>query len=172
MILLLQRLNSILSKCFLASCAECRDHGVSLEGSAGAEGPHHQPGAHLPEAAPAGVSPDVLFVDRGPRGVLPSGGPRVSPLRVAGDATPSGPHPDPIRTDCPDCSSVERGTRGPKFCRKRQPLPRSRQRNHSVIYKPVMMLVAVAIQQWQKQDQRNNQNGVDDRKFKQLLFRV
>ena len=59
------------------------------------EGPHHQPGAHLPEASPAGVSPDVLFVDRGPRGALPSGGPRISPLRVAGDATPSGPHPDP-----------------------------------------------------------------------------
>ena len=35
---------------------ERRDHGVSLEGSAGAEGPHHQPRAHLPEAAPAGVS--------------------------------------------------------------------------------------------------------------------
>ena len=33
---------------------------------------------------------------------------------------------------------VERGTRGPKFCRKRQPLPRLRRRNHSVIYKPVM----------------------------------
>jgi len=31
-----------------------------------------------------------LFIDRGPRGALPSGGPRVSPLRVAGDATPSG----------------------------------------------------------------------------------
>src|SRR5499426_627378 len=37
--------------------AERRDHGVSLEGSAGAEGPHHQPGAHFPEAAPVGVSP-------------------------------------------------------------------------------------------------------------------
>src|SRR5205807_5046736 len=46
--------------------AERRDHGVSLEGSAGAEGPHHQPGAHLPEAAPAGVSPDVLFCRRWP----------------------------------------------------------------------------------------------------------
>jgi putative ABC transport system substrate-binding protein len=31
-----------------------------------------------------------LFVDSGPRGALPSGGPRVSPLGVAGEATPSG----------------------------------------------------------------------------------
>ena len=36
--------------------AECRDHGVSLEGSAGAEGPHHQPRAHVPEAASDGVA--------------------------------------------------------------------------------------------------------------------
>src|SRR5262249_37951960 len=35
------------------AAAHRRDHGVSLESSAGAEGPHHQPGAHLPEAAPA-----------------------------------------------------------------------------------------------------------------------
>ena len=40
---------------------------------AGAEGPHHQPSAHLPEASPAGVS-HVLLVDRGPRGAPPSGG--------------------------------------------------------------------------------------------------
>jgi putative ABC transport system substrate-binding protein len=31
-----------------------------------------------------------LFIDSGPRGALPSGGPRVSLLRVAGEATPSG----------------------------------------------------------------------------------
>ena len=35
---------------------ECRDHGVSLEGAAGAEGPHHQPRAHVPEAASDGVA--------------------------------------------------------------------------------------------------------------------
>src|SRR5262249_55816264 len=46
--------------------AERRDHGVSLEGSTGAEGPHHQPSAHLPEAAPAGVSPTYCVVDGGP----------------------------------------------------------------------------------------------------------
>ena len=36
--------------------AECRDHGVSLEGARGLESPHHQPGAHLPEGATNGVS--------------------------------------------------------------------------------------------------------------------
>ena len=36
--------------------AECRDHGVSLEGAAGPEGPHHQPRAHVPEAASDGVA--------------------------------------------------------------------------------------------------------------------
>ncbi len=45
--------------------AECRDHGVSLEGSAGAEGPHHQPGAHVPEAAPAGVNRPAATCGRG-----------------------------------------------------------------------------------------------------------
>ena len=34
---------------------ECRDHGVSLEGPPGTEGPDHQPGAHLPEGASNGV---------------------------------------------------------------------------------------------------------------------
>ncbi len=48
--------------------AECRDNGVSMEGSAGAEGPHHQPRAHLPEAAPAGVAPrPSVFWTVGPR---------------------------------------------------------------------------------------------------------
>ena len=32
--------------------AECRDHRISLEGAARAQGPDHQPGSHLPEAAP------------------------------------------------------------------------------------------------------------------------
>ena len=36
--------------------AKCRDHGVSLEGAAGVEGPHHQPRAHVPEAASHGVA--------------------------------------------------------------------------------------------------------------------
>src|SRR5262249_59575142 len=40
--------------------------GVSLEGSAGVEGPYHQPGAHLPEAAPAGVSPRRIVSRRWP----------------------------------------------------------------------------------------------------------
>ena len=61
--------------------AECRDHGVSLEGSAGTEGPHHQPGAHLPKASPAGVSPDVLFAGRGPRGALPQAAARFTAPR-------------------------------------------------------------------------------------------
>ena len=44
---------------------ECRDHGVPLEGAAGAEGPHHQPGAHLPEGASNGVSgPSTPNADR------------------------------------------------------------------------------------------------------------
>jgi hypothetical protein len=34
----------------IASLAPNADHGVSLEGAAGAEGPHHQPRAHIPEA--------------------------------------------------------------------------------------------------------------------------
>ena len=34
---------------------ERRDHRVPLEGSAGAEGAHHQPGEDVPEAAPDGV---------------------------------------------------------------------------------------------------------------------
>jgi hypothetical protein len=36
--------------------SECRDHGVSLEGPAGAEGAHHQSRAHLPEAASDGLA--------------------------------------------------------------------------------------------------------------------
>ena len=35
---------------------ERRDHGVSVEGAAGAEGSHHQPRAHVLEAASAGLS--------------------------------------------------------------------------------------------------------------------
>ena len=42
-------------RCRLA-LPECRDHGVPLEGAAGAEGAHHQPRAHLPEAASDGVA--------------------------------------------------------------------------------------------------------------------
>jgi pimeloyl-ACP methyl ester carboxylesterase len=37
-------------------CPNCRDHGVPLEGAAGAEGAHHQPRAHLPAAASYGVA--------------------------------------------------------------------------------------------------------------------
>jgi homogentisate 1,2-dioxygenase len=35
---------------------QCRDHGLSLEGAAGPEGPHHQPRAHVPETASDGVA--------------------------------------------------------------------------------------------------------------------
>jgi len=40
--------------------AKCRDHGVSLEGAAGVEGPHHQPRAHVPETASDGVANSEL----------------------------------------------------------------------------------------------------------------
>src|SRR5262249_52379539 len=42
-------------RCRLA-LPECRDHGIPLEGPARAEGPHHQPRAHLPEAISDGVA--------------------------------------------------------------------------------------------------------------------
>ena len=41
--------------------AQCRDHGVSLEGAAGAEGPHHQPRAHVPEAVSDGIAKLLEF---------------------------------------------------------------------------------------------------------------
>ena len=41
-------------------CPERRDHRFSLERAAGAEGPHDQPRAHVPEAVSAGVVADVV----------------------------------------------------------------------------------------------------------------
>ena len=63
--------------------AERRDHGVSLEGSAGAEGPHHQPRAHVPEAAPDGVEalPPLAAAARLPPD-SPAGAPQRSSSRV------------------------------------------------------------------------------------------
>jgi pimeloyl-ACP methyl ester carboxylesterase len=40
----------------IAAGAERRDHGVSLEGSSGSEGSHHQSGTRVPEAASDGVA--------------------------------------------------------------------------------------------------------------------
>jgi pimeloyl-ACP methyl ester carboxylesterase len=65
--------------------AERRDHGVSLEGSAGAEGPHHQPCAHLPEAAPAGVSPDVLSCRPWPAERFPQAGRAFASIMLRAD---------------------------------------------------------------------------------------
>src|ERR1700740_252274 len=53
-------------RCCLA-LPECRDHGVPVEGAAGAEGAHHQPRAQLPEAASDGVAkPESLRALHGP----------------------------------------------------------------------------------------------------------
>src|SRR5262249_2988886 len=53
--------------------AQCRDHGVSLEGAGGVEGSHHQSRTHVPETASDGVVMHKAFVDATRQGGIYAG---------------------------------------------------------------------------------------------------
>src|SRR6195952_4468522 len=81
-------------RCRLA-LPECRDHGVPLEGSTGAEGAYHQPRACLPEAASDSLvsRPVARVSQRGGASRRPVGSPGLTSTATAsgGAATAIGP---------------------------------------------------------------------------------